>query len=462
MLPPITETPKKHCCMLYLIVCIAGLGGFLFGYDTGVISGAILFINQEFALSTFHTSSLVSALLFGACVSAATSGRFADYFGRRRLLVIDAILYILGTLGSSAASSLFGLIVARLVVGLAVGISSYVVPLYISEIAPFKKRGIMVGFNQLFIVSGILVSYFVDYHFATGGHWRWMLGVGVIPAIGFLVGMLLAPESPRWLIANGKESQASEVLQSARAVPNVEIEIVEIRQSIYEQRDDWRMFFKSWLIPAAIVGFGLGAFQQLVGVNIFIYYGPSILQMAGFTQAAGAILATLGMGLILMIFTIISLPLIDGWGRRPLLLVSASGMTISFLIKGIGYGFLLVGAYWFKWLMLFGTILYIASFAIGFGPIAWLMISEMFPLRIRGLAASLATATIWGFDLLVIFTFLPLLHLLNQSGIFLLYALFSLLSLLFVYYLVPETKGITLEHIETNLRLGKRCRSLGA
>lgn len=447
--------------LIYLIVLIAASGGLLFGYDTGVISGAILFLNVQFKLSTLSTSFVMSALLFGACLSAIISGRFADYFGRRRLLIIVAFLYIIGTLIASLSVTLFGLIFGRILLGIAVGISSYIVPLYISEIAPFKKRGVMVGFHQLFIVSGILISYIIDYYFAPSGHWRWMFLFAIVPTAGFLFGMLFAPESPRWLLANNQEAKATQVLQDAWAVDNVEMEIAEIKESIYEQRDDWRMLFKPWMIPAAIVGFGLGAMQQLVGINIYIYYGPLIFQMAGFTHTASAILATVGIGVILVVFTVLVLPLLDKWGRRPLLLLGSAGMTVSFFIKSICYAFIGVQVAWVKWVLLFSSVLYIGGFAISFGPIAWLMIAEMFPLRIRGLASSLATATIWGFDLLVIFTFLPLLNYLRASGLFLVYGILCLLSFFFVYFLVPETKNITLEHIETNLHLGKSSRYLG-
>lgn len=451
---------SRNIYLIYLIVFIAALGGFLFGYGTGVISGAILFINNQFHLSTLQNSLVVSSVLFGACISAGISGRFADYFGRRKLLIIDAFLYIIGTILSCFAADLVELFIGRLIVGLGIGISSFVVPLYISEIAHFKKRGIMVGFHQLFIVTGILVAYLIDYWLSSYGSWRLMLGLEIIPAFGLLFGMLFAPESPRWLIANGYEHKAQEVLQNARAANHVEYELAEIKESIYEQRDDWRMLFKPWLTPAVIVGFGLAAFQQLVGINIFIYYTPTILQMSGFEQVTSVMLATLGLGIILEIFSIIVLPLIDSWGRRPLLLIGAAGMTISFVIVGIGFVFI-KQLLWFKWLVLVGTVLYIASFGISFGPIGWLMIAEMFPLRIRGLASSLATATIWWFDMLVILTFLPLMKFLQPSGIFWLYGLFCLASLVFVYLYVPETKGITLEHIETNLRLGKRSRFLG-
>lgn len=451
---------SRNIYLIYLIVFIAALGGFLFGYGTGVISGAILFINKEFHLTTMQTSFIVSALLIGACISAVLSGRFADYFGRRKLLLIDAFLYLVGIVISCTANSVIGIFVGRLIVGLGVGISSFVVPLYISELAHFKKRGIMVGFNQLFIVTGILVAYLADYWLAGGGHWRWMLGLEILPALGLLAGMLFAPESPRWLVANGSEYKAVEVLQAARADINVELELAEMKESVYEQRDDWRMLFKPWLIPAVIVGFGLAALQQLVGINIFIYYTPLILQLSGFEKVTSIMLATLGLGILLEIFTIIVLPLIDAWGRRPLLLLGAGGMTLSFILVGASFIFL-PQILWIKWVILFSTILYIASFGISFGPIGWLMIAEMFPLRIRGLASSLATATIWGFDLLVILTFLPLMQLLQPTGVFWLYGVLCLLSLIFVYLFVPETKGITLEHIETNLRLGKHSRYLG-
>ncbi len=452
----------KNKGVIYWVVFVSAISGLLFGFDTGIISGTILFINKELQLSPFDTSLLTSAALFGACISAVISGRIVDYCGRRHLLMFNALLFFCGALGSALSSTFQLLVISRTVVGFAIGISSYVVPLYISELAPFSRRGIMVGLNQLFIVIGIFISYVVSYGFSFGDHWHLMFGVGVILAIMLFIGLLLVPESPRWLMVIGREHAAREVLEMVRmASSNIELELFEIKESVSEQRKDWKMLLKAWLLPAMMVGFGIAAFQQLVGINVFVYYGPLIFTSIGFEDVSGAVLASLGIGAVLTIFTIIGLPLIDRWGRRPLLLLGSTGMTLGLLIISMAFWFLPKETWFFKGLLLISVTIYIASFAISFGPIGWLMISEMFPLRVRGLAMSLATATIWGTNMLVISTFLPLVHWLQLKGVFLLYSILCFLSLLFVYFLVPETKKVSLEHIEANLRMGKKSRELG-
>jgi MFS transporter, SP family, galactose:H+ symporter len=453
------ETSKKD--FVYFIVLIAALSGFLFGYDTGVISGAIVFINAEFHLSTLQTSFVVSSVLFGAFLSAMISGHFADSFGRRRLLFLNGLLFLIGSLLSACSSDTSWLITSRLIIGFALGISSYVTPLYISEISSFKHRGVMVGFNQLFIVIGILVSYVVDLFFTQGAQWRIMLGMGAFPAILLMLGLLLVPESPRWLLAHFQEDSARKILHFIRAPENnIERELIEIKQNIEAQRDDWHMLLRPWIRPAVIVGFGIAMFQQLVGINIFIYYAPTLFQYAGFHAASGAMQVTVGLGILLTLFTIVALFLIDRWGRRPLLILGTIGMTLSmFMLSGL-FSIKYQGTL-FQWCILGAAIIYVSSFAISFGPIAWLLIAEVFPLRIRGLASSLATATIWGFDLLVILTFLSLQEWFSLPGMFLFYGILCLLSLIFVYLMVPETKNVSLEHIEHNLRTGKSSRELG-
>jgi len=449
---------KQNKYSLYLIVFVAAFSGLLIGFNTAVASGAILFIEKDFPLTAFNVSLIISSVLFGAFVSAMISGRIADHYGRRRLMMFNALLFFCGSLCSFFAPTVLWLILSRTIVGFATGISSYVAPLYISELAPFRKRGIMVGFAQLFIVIGILISYAADYGFAFGGHWRLMFGIGIIPALMLFTGLLFVPESPRWLVANDRDHEAQEVLQMVHTDTNVELELFEIKESLNEQRNDWRVLFKPWVLPAAIVGFGIAALQQLVGISIFIYYAPAILMYKGGDQASTAILATFGIGILLVFFTIVALPLIDRWGRRPLLLLGSSGMTLSLLLLGAIFRWPLENASMLSWL---AVIVYVSSFAISFGPIGWLMITELFPLRIRGLATSLATATIWGVNMLVVFTFIPMVKSLHLSGVFWLYGVFCFLSLLFVYFLVPETKKITLERIEANLRSGKTSRYLG-
>lgn len=446
---------------MHLVIFTLALSGLLIGFSTGINSGATIFIAQDFQLTSFDIILLISTILFGAFVGAIISGRLADYYGRRTLMIINALLFLLGTLISSFVTTFPWLITSRIIVGFAIGTTSYAAPIYIAELAPFNKRGILAGFYQLFICLGILLAYGISYIFAFGGHWRLMFSIGAAPAIMLLIALLFTPETPQWLFLNNQDQKARDVLQTIHPTTDIEPELLQIKETLNEQRNDWRMLFQPWLLPAVIVAFGLATFQQLVGINIFLYYSPLILVYGEGDPTTVAMLATFGIGLLLVIFTLVALPLIDRWGRRPLLLLGSIGMTLGMLIFSTVFLWIPKQTPMSFWSVIIGTIIYIASFAMSFGPISWLMISEIFPLRVRGLATSLATATIWGINMLVIFTFVPIVKLIHLSGTFALYGLFCFLSLLFVYFLVPETKKITLERIEANLRAEKSSRDLG-
>jgi MFS transporter, SP family, galactose:H+ symporter len=448
-----------------ITTCIAALAGILFGFDTGVISGAILFIAEEFHLSPALNGLVVSSVLLGAVAGSAISGRFSDYFGRKKLLLATAFIFFFATLGSAMAPSISFLVVARILVGFAIGIASFTAPLYISEIAPPKFRGALVSLNQLAITIGILVSYLTDYALAEAEAWRLMLGIGIVPAFLLFFGMLFLPESPRWMLLKGKTEKARKILGRIRRTQQIDQEIKKIEKTLQEEKSiakkSWKALTAKWVRPAIIVGFGLAFFQQVTGINTIIYYAPTIFKMAGFETAAAAILATIGIGLVNVIFTIIALFLIDKLGRRPLLIAGLIGMLFSLCVLGISF---LHGIGEFgilKWFALFSMIFYIACFAFSLGPIMWLMFSEVFPLKIRGLGASVAACFQWALNMLVALTFLTLVQLLTPGGTFLMFAFLSFSGILFVYYFVPETKGVTLEEIEENLVAGKKSRDLG-
>ncbi len=451
---------KEH---YYLIIAmIAALSGILFGYDTGVMSGAILFITKDYPLTAGMNGIVMGAVLFGALMGAISSGRLTDYFGRKKLLLLVAVIFMLASLATAIAQSIPELIVGRIFVGIAIGIASYTAPLYISEIAPHKHRGALVALNQLAISIGILLSYIVDYACAYYEAWRWMLGLGFVPGFFLFVGMLFLPDSPRWILSKGNESKARHVLQRVRG-SKVEIdnEIDAIKLTLKKETSNWKLIFSKSVRPVLWIGFALAFIQQVTGINTILYYAPTILEMAGFGSSTVSILASMGIGGIFVIFTIISLPLIDWIGRRPLLIAGLIGMTI-------GLGSL---AWVFRdstnieptlhWIALLSMFLYIACFAFSLGPIMWLMIAEIYPLRVRGIGASFATCVNWASNLLVTATFLKLVQFMGAGGTFFTYMIFSILSIIFIYYLVPETKGVTLEEIEENLFSGKRWRKLG-
>lgn len=451
---------NKH---FYIIIAIlAAFAGILFGYDTGVVSGAILFINDEFHLSAQTNGLVVSSVLFGALLGAILSGYLADHLGRKKILLIDAIIFIFGTLATAISGTINLIIAGRIIVGIAIGIASYVAPLYISEISPAKYRGGLVSLNQLAITIGILISYIVDYFFAPHAQWRWMFAAGIIPAIIFFIGMLFLPDSPRWIANKGHAQKALAVLQKIYNDKNqAQHELAAIQKTFNQQESNhWKILFSPFIRSTLTIGIGLAILQQVTGINTIIYYAPTIFKMAGFESATTAILATMGVGVVFVLSSILALPLMDTLGRRPLLLIGLAGMAISLLALGIAFqspdhSNIL------KWVSMSSMVIYIACFGFSLGPIMWLMISEIYPLKVRGLGSSLATAANWGSNMLVAYTFLSMVEVLGPSGTFFIYFAISLFGMAFIYFLVPETKHVTLEQIETNLLAGFTFRKLG-
>ena len=434
---------------VYLAATFAGLGGVLFGYDTGVISGAELFFKNDFTLSTFALEVIVSGVLAGAAVGALAGGRLADLFGRRLLLIVTAIIFAAGAVICAAATSPAMLIVGRIIVGLGIGLSSGTVPVYISEVSPADARGWTVSLFQLAITIGILLAYVVDYAFAKSGAWRWMFGLSVIPAAIFAIGMYFLPESPRWLVRHGEPARARTILARIRGTSDVDAEMKEIEHSFAQSQEhgNWRDLLSSSLRPALIVGIGLAIFQQVTGINTVIYYAPLIIQSAGVSSASGAILATAGIGVVNVLMTIVSMWLIDRVGRRPLLLTGIAGMIVTLGVLGWAF-YSNARSEALSWLAVISMMVYVASFAISLGPIFWLLIAEIYPLQVRSSSEGLAATFNWGSNLLVSMTFLTLLQGIGAPKTFWLYGLCAIGAWMFSYRLVPETKGRTLEQIE--------------
>src|SRR6058998_584478 len=444
---------------VYIAASFAALGGLLFGYDTGVISGALIFIKREFGLTTAAEEIVVSGVLLGATIGAIVGGKAADLFGRRRVLLVTAAIFGIGALASGVAPSPAILIASRVVLGLAIGLASTNVPVYLSEVAPPHARGWVVSLFQLAVTVGILVAYLTDYAFAGVEGWRWMLGLAVVPAFVFWIGMFFLPETPRWLIRGGHHESAHRVLVRIRKLADVSLEIEEIKLSLAQQTESgrWTDLLRRQVRPALLVGLGLAVFQQITGINTVIYYAPKILQAAGFNSASGAILATVGVGVVNVGMTIVAMFLVDRAGRRPLLLVGIAGMIVTLTALGLSFRYPSGQLAWIAVICLMG---YVALFAISLGPIFWLLIAEIYPLKIRGLAEGTAATFNWGSNLLVSLTFLTLVEKLGASSTFLLYAFASVASWLFAYYLAPETKGRTLEEIEAFWRTDRRHRQM--
>jgi sugar porter (SP) family MFS transporter len=430
---------------------VAALGGFLFGFDTGIISGALLFIKQEFGLSAGLQQLVVGSLLLAAVVGALLGGPITDVWGRKKTLILAALIFGVGALVASFSPNLAVLVVARVLLGLAIGIASMIVPVYIAEIAPPRVRGALVSLQQFMITVGIMVSYLVSYAFSGSGAWRWMLGVGMIPAAILLVGMLPLPESPRWLLAKDRRQDALGVLRRIRHEEhNPEAELAEI-EAVHKMQAgvSYQDLFRPSVRPALVVGVGIAFINQMVGVNAVIYYAPTILKDAGFSSSA-AILATTGVGILNMLVTLCALLLIDRVGRRPLLLIGISGVLLALIVLGAAY-LLPGGPSGAGVLLVAGLLVYIASFAASLGIAIWLLNSEVYPLEVRGKGAAAGAFTHWALDFVIASTVLTLIATITPTGMFWFYGLFAILGIIFVLRRVPETKGKTLEEVSEEL-----------
>src|SRR6204780_4974876 len=440
----------------YLIAAVAALGGLLFGYDTGVISGALLFVRQVMHLSATLQGVVVAIALAGAAIGAAASGYISDRVGRRPVILSAGLLFIAGAIISAVASDVSVLLVGRFLVGVGIGVASMLTPLYLAEISPANDRGAIVSLNQLCITGGILVSYLVGFALAgVGDGWRWMLALGALPGVILSAGMLVLPESPRWLAGHGRIGNAEEVLRQLRGAADVSDELNSLRIDVL--RADRRPSGVSQLLAPRlrrplVIGIGLAMFQQITGINTVIYFAPTIFQSAGLSSAATSILATAGVGAVNVIMTIISIRLIDTLGRWQLLFWSLGGMAATL--------FVLAGAFFvgtsgqLAWIAVVSVATFVGFFAIGLGPVFWLLIAEIFPLDMRGRAMSLATVANWVFNLAVSVTFLNLVGAVGSSGAFLVYGVLSVAALVFIAMMVPETKGRSLEQIEASLEIG--------
>jgi len=440
----------------YLIAAIAALGGLLFGYDTGVISGALIFIRHVMSLSPTMQGVVVAIALAGAAIGAAMVGYLSDRAGRRRVILGAGLVFIAGAVISAIAQGVAVLLIGRFFVGVAIGVASMLTPLYLAEIAPASDRGAIVSLNQLCITAGILVSYLVGYALASAtGGWRWMLALGAVPGVVLAVGMLVLPESPRWLAGHGRVFDAESVLQRLRGTADVSQELASLRRDIAREGSK---LTSAWELAAPrlrkplIIGVGLAMFQQVTGINTVIYFAPIIFQSAGLSSAATSILATAGVGAVNVIMTVVSIWLIDRLGRRQLLYWSLGGMAVTLFV--LSAAFLAGTSGELAWIAVLSVAAYVGFFAIGLGPVFWLLIAEIFPLALRGRAMSLATVANWAFNLIVSLTFLNLVGAVGSTGAFLVYGVLSLVALAFVAMTVPETKGRSLEQIEAALDVG--------
>lgn len=455
------NTPAKTTPYVYFVAIITSIAGLLFGFDTGTISGAILFMSDEFSLTAQTTGLVVSSMLAGAIIGSVASGRATDLFGRRIMLIACSILYIIGIMTAAAATHLYTIYAGRLLIGISIGISSYTAPLYIAEMSPSASRGMLVTLFQLMITFGILISYVISFAFShLGGPWRALLTVGLIPACVFGIGMLFLPESPRWLMTKGMTEQAVQILKRLRNTDNIDHEIAEIKHTLAYKKAPLRELLSPTIRPVLMLGFLLSFVQQATGVNTIFYYAPTIFQLAGFKGEATSILATVGVAGVNVLATFIAVFYMDKLGRRPLLLWGLIGMFIALAGLSLAFHFN-ANTEALGWLAIACIFLFAISFAFSLGAILWVVISEIFPLDVRGTAMGLAIATCWFWNFIVTSTFLVLVNKIGPSLSYLIYASMCVFGFIICYYKVPETKGASLEQIEENIRNRVPLRMIG-
>jgi sugar porter (SP) family MFS transporter len=428
---------------VYLPAMAAAIGGLLFGFDTAVINGAIVFIKQQFALSESQTEIAASSLLLGCVIGASIAAFTSDRFGRKRVLLAAAALFTLSSIGSALPRDLIEFAVARLVGGVAIGIASTLSPLYIAEISPAKKRGLLVSLNQLAIVTGILLSYSVNYLLTGAGptNWRWMFASAAVPSVAFFLTLLFIPESPRWLMQKGREQEAEHFLTRIVGPQEATAEIAAIRSAISEESGD---LLDPTFRKALIVAILIALFSQFTGINTIIYYGSIVfLEHVPHQTASTALWANVIIGAINFVATIAGMLLIDRTGRKSILMSAFGGMALSLAAVSAAIYFQASSV-----IVLIFVLTYVACFAVGVGTGTWVLMAEICPTKVRGRAMSVATVFLWCGTLLVTLTFLSLVTAFTAPGVFLFYAIVSIAAFLFVWRRVPETKGRTLEEIE--------------
>jgi sugar porter (SP) family MFS transporter len=442
----IINSEGNSTSFVYLVSIVAALGGLLFGFDTAVINGALVFLKRDFALTDFQTEIAASSILFGCILGASIAGPLTDWLGRKWILASAAALFLLSALGSAIPVNLVQFSSARFFGGIAIGIASMLSPLYIAEIAPARIRGRLVTLNQLAIVTGILCAFIVSRLLANLNEdsWRWMFAAAAIPSLLFMFALFFVPESPRWLIKKGYLDKALDILRKSLGSKNAQLQMEEIKLSLEKEENTKERLWQPRLKIPLIIGISLAILQQITGINTILYYGSIIFtEHASNQTVTNALDANTIVGLINLICTIIALWIIDRVGRKPLLLSASAGMGISLTLLALAFYLQLSSS-----IILTLILFYVACFAIGVGPGVWLLMSELFPTSVRGRAMSIATICLWSACTLVTFTFLTLVKTVGSYGAFLIYAIFCFATFLLVWLLVPETKGKTLEEIE--------------
>ncbi|HUO30277.1 MAG TPA: sugar porter family MFS transporter [Bryobacteraceae bacterium] len=441
------RTDSGSSLYVFLATMVAATSGLLFGFDIAVINGALIFLRAQLHLTEVETEMAASALLFGCIFGASLAGWLSDRFGRRRVLMISALLFAVSAIGAAIPHTLAQFAAARLAGGLAVGAASVLAPLYIAEVAPARNRGRLVALNQMTIVSGILLSYLVNWALAFNAQngWRWMFAAAAVPATAFFIALFFVPESPRWLVENDRGAEALGVLTRVNGSAAAAVELRQIQEVVGEETGTLGELFQPGLRRAFWIAVSLAILQQITGINTVLFYGSIIFKEHVAHQSdTSAVFANVVVGAVNFLMTLVALGLIDKLGRRPLLMISSGGMALC--QAALGFAFLLNPPP--AMLVLTIMLLCVAAFAVGLGPGVWVLIAEIFPTRIRGRAMSIATICLWVACTVLTMTFLSLVKAVSATGAFLVYGGMCVVTFAIVWRFVPETKGRSLEEIE--------------
>lgn len=451
--------------MLYIFIALlAAIPGFLFGFDAGIVSGALQAIKLEFQLSHLESGLLVGIFPIGALLASCIAGKLSDMIGRQRMFYIIAALFSIGIIGFFFVYSYNGLCVLRFLLGFSIGMSAVVSPLYVAETAPKEMRGKLVTYYPLALVTGIFLAYLVNAVVLEDVSWRMLFLLNLFPALLLLIGNFFLPESPRWLYFKGRKKEAHFVLKKLWPHPHHSKKLDEelaLMQSMAEHQNDkgvWKVLFSKKGLTCLVLGVGLFLLQQISGINAIIYYAPTIFSQMNFADTSAQLLATVGLGAVNAVMTVVGLALVEKLGRRLLLIIGFIGTSLSL-------GFIVIATSFqgpfFEWLAVISVILFIATYACSLNPVPFVLMSEIFPLKIRGPGMSFSAASNWGFNALVVFAFPILLNTIGVSWVFLIFATSCVLGLIFTLRYVPETKGCSLEEIEKHVHSNKPLRFLG-
>lgn len=443
---------------VWSVTAVAALGGLLFGFDTAIISGALPFLREQFALNELMQGWVVSSILLGCGAGALMAGRLSDPFGRKKLLIVCALFFALAGIGTGLANSVNTLIAFRILGGIAVGIAAMVSPMYIAEISPAKIRGRLVTMYQLAIVCGILLAFLSGYLLSGFGEssWRWMFMSQAIPALGFLFALFFVPESPRWLAIQNRYDEAEKILEAVGGKEHAEKEISQIQESLNRVDDvSWRILLQPDSLKIIVIGVTVAVFSQITGINSILYYAPIIFEQTG-SGMDSALLQTLGIGLTNFSFTLIAIWLIDKAGRKSLLLYGTACMAIFLSILAFCFNAQILNGPWI-FLCLMG---YIASFAATLGPVTWVYLAEVFPNRIRAQAMAIATLALWLANFAATFTFPLFLNGIGAAATMAINAVLCLIFCVFIITKLSETKGKSLESIHEYKRVISRDKKM--